>query len=472
MALDSLLGDGYTHQVLEDYGHPNHVLLLVHGFSLGRENSHDCVRIDARRPSQQDAGTGYWEMLARVEKVGDAQRCEEEGSPRALSALGPNQRNFSVGDCCRVLFPIQRFVMYFEVPQRCTHACVWLVFFVLPRPRFFFLCSEQTMTSRNPCRTQRACTTHLPVRKPYLFLVGDKTTCPTRFEVYALCDADAARLSTPTPPPRILFQAFPLGRPMFCISLRRNGPYDFVSYARIMAGLPPTLPEHHQQQGDPASMSSGDHGDGADVAASSSIGSGASSPEHERHARSPSSDRDHPEFARSFSTCPTGAAAAPSSERDQYQCGRSTARTDSNGPGPIPSGGAPGVHRRWEALRGDPEGLRAVLDALVARLEGYGGGGRVTVYEGDASSGGGVDGFVGEEGQGDYYCADRWKNGNSNNNEDGADLWAISVEETTQVSKVLLASSTMILRSRSLAKLCRCGRTRCMYCMQQTSESA
>lgn len=60
------------YQVLEDYGHPNHVLLVVHGFSLGRENGHDCVRIDAQRPSRREdtgGGAGYWEKLARMEAV-------------------------------------------------------------------------------------------------------------------------------------------------------------------------------------------------------------------------------------------------------------------------------------------------------------------------------------------------------------------------------------------------------------------
>lgn len=60
------------YQVLEDYGHPNHVLLVVHGFSLGRENGHDCVRIDAQRPSRREdtgGGGGYWEKLARMEAV-------------------------------------------------------------------------------------------------------------------------------------------------------------------------------------------------------------------------------------------------------------------------------------------------------------------------------------------------------------------------------------------------------------------
>eukprot|EP00903_Cladosiphon_okamuranus_P008005 g7724.t1 len=318
-------------QVLEDYGHPNHVLLLVHGFSLGRENSHDCVRIDAQRPSQEDVGSGYWEMLTRMETE------------------------------------------------------------------------------------------------------------------------------------------FPLGRPMFCISLRRNGPYDFVSYARIMAGLPPTLPEHHQQQGGPVSMTSGDRCggqdaaasadcDGADGAASSSIRSGASSPEHERrHARSPSSDHDHSDFAHSVSTRPAVAAAAPSSERDQHQRGRSTTRADSSGRGSIPSGEAPAVHRRWEALRDDPEGLRVVLDALAARLEGYGGGGgggggTGTAYEGDAGSGGDLDGVDGGEAQGDSFCMARDKNGNNknnhnnnnnNNNQDGGDLWTISVAETTQL---FLESEKRLLR--------------------------
>lgn len=63
-----------TFQVFEDYGRPNHALLLVHGFSLGRENRHDCMRIDARRPAREDAG--YWETLARMEAV----RRGEEGS--------------------------------------------------------------------------------------------------------------------------------------------------------------------------------------------------------------------------------------------------------------------------------------------------------------------------------------------------------------------------------------------------------
>ncbi|CAM9338656.1 unnamed protein product, partial [Laminaria digitata] len=33
-------------------------------------------------------------------------------------------------------------------------------------------------------------------------------------------------------------EAFPGGRPSFCISLDKHGPYDFVLYVRIAAGLP------------------------------------------------------------------------------------------------------------------------------------------------------------------------------------------------------------------------------------------
>ncbi|CAM9367048.1 unnamed protein product, partial [Pylaiella littoralis] len=109
-------------QVLEDYGHPNHALLTVHGFSLvgGDDNDgdiHDCVRIDALRPLRGPAE--YWEMLARMQ------------------------------------------------------------------------------------------------------------------------------------------EAFPAGRPMFCISLRRHGPYDFVSYARIMAGLSALPLQQHQQAGDPTNDDNG-----------------------------------------------------------------------------------------------------------------------------------------------------------------------------------------------------------------------
>lgn len=83
---------------------------------------------------------------------------------------------------------------------------------------------------------------------------------------------------------------------MFCISLGKNGPYDFVPYARIKAGLPP----------------------------------------------SPATD------AVSENTAVSSAGVGVTVGQDYV------------------------VHDRWQNLyRDDPEGLRAVVDFLEARLTGY-----------------------------------------------------------------------------------------------------
>lgn len=100
---------------------------------------------------------------------------------------------------------------------------------------------------------------------------------------------------SPSPTPRVT-QAFPDGRPLFCISVGKNGPYDFVPYARIKAGLPP----------------------------------------------SPATD------AVSKNTAVSSTEEGDAVEQDHV------------------------VHDRWQNLyRDDPEGLRAVVDFLEARLMGY-----------------------------------------------------------------------------------------------------
>ena len=53
-------------QVMENYGHANHVLVLYHGFSLGRENRYDCVWI---APTRLPRGPGHGLMLARMREV-------------------------------------------------------------------------------------------------------------------------------------------------------------------------------------------------------------------------------------------------------------------------------------------------------------------------------------------------------------------------------------------------------------------
>eukprot|EP00752_Nemacystus_decipiens_P005465 g4951.t1 len=183
--------------------------------------------------------------------------------------------------------------------------------------------------------------------------------------------------------------------------------------------------------------------------------------QEERYALAAGGDGDHPECAaRSSPTCPTPAAAAveaasaaatPLSDRDQRrECGTSmpaTTASDSNGPGPIPSAATSGVATvvvdpSWEALRDDPGGVRAVLDVLEPRLEGYGGGRGTSACQGY----GGVDGFDGEEARGCSCAAkERSSNNNSNNDndQDGDALWTISVEET---ARSFLDSEQRLLR--------------------------
>ncbi|CAM9869437.1 unnamed protein product [Ectocarpus sp. 4 AP-2014] len=187
-------------QVLEDYGHPNHVLIFEHGFSLGRENRHDCVRIDAQRPPRH--GADYRETLGRV------------------------------------------------------------------------------------------------------------------------------------------LEAFPMGRPMFCISLRSNGPFDFVPYVRIIAGLPAVADEERLSPNDD------DRG-----SCSSSVGFASTDADHGEESHFPFvpvTRVDYDEEPR-----------ARSSNPEEMWSGRA------------PSDGGSGVHERWQSLSNDAEGLRAVVQALKLRLSGY-----------------------------------------------------------------------------------------------------
>ncbi|CAM9380643.1 unnamed protein product, partial [Ectocarpus sp. 8 AP-2014] len=187
-------------QVLEDYGHPNHVLIFEHGFSLGRENRHDCVRIDAQRPPRH--GADYRETLGRV------------------------------------------------------------------------------------------------------------------------------------------LEAFPMGRPMFCISLRSNGPSDFVPYVRIMTGLPAVA---DQQRLVPNDYDRG--------SCSSSVGFA-------------SADTDHGEDSH-FPFVPVTRM-----DYDEEPRARSS-NPEETWPGRAPSDGGSVVHERWQSLSNDAEGLRAAVHALKLRLSGY-----------------------------------------------------------------------------------------------------
>jgi len=191
-----------------------------------------------------------------------------------------------------------------------------------------------------------------------------------------------------------------MGRPMFCISLRKNGgPFDFVSYSRIMAGLP-AGPEK-KPRADPGggrdrcrtSDCAGPDGGpsaSADPSASSSPQKSvpASGDFHDDDNRSPSSSHPSPSLPSSLSPPPPPPsplirqAVLPEEEGrgDQDRCrGHEHASVAENAlsspPSSLETGTTPGVHERWSALRDDPEGLRAVVDILELRLLGYGGGG-------------------------------------------------------------------------------------------------
>ncbi|CAM9429932.1 unnamed protein product, partial [Ectocarpus sp. 6 AP-2014] len=187
-------------QVLEDYGHPNHVLIFEHGFSLGRENRHDCVRIDAQRPPRH--GADYRETLGRV------------------------------------------------------------------------------------------------------------------------------------------LEAFPMGRPMFCISLRSNGLFDFVPYVRIMAGLPAVA---DQQRLVPNDYDRG--------SCSSSVGFASVDTDHGEDSHFPFM----PVTRMDYDEEPRARSSNPEETR----------------PGRAPSDGDSGVHERWKSLSNDAEGLMAVVHALKLRLSSY-----------------------------------------------------------------------------------------------------
>ncbi|CAM9184413.1 unnamed protein product, partial [Ectocarpus fasciculatus] len=211
-------------QVLEDYGHPNHVLLFEHGFSLGRENRQDCVRIDAQRPPRH--GANYRKTLGRM------------------------------------------------------------------------------------------------------------------------------------------LEAFPMGRPAFCISLRSNGPFDFVPYVRIMAGLSAVA---DQQRLIPNDYHRG--------SCSSSVSFASTDTDH--------GDESHFPFM-----------PVTRMDYDEEPQAR-TSKPEETWPGRAPSDGDSGVHESWQSLSNDAEGLRAVVHALKLRLSGYptvplglaDDGGDV-VIGGDGSSGG------------------------------------------------------------------------------------
>ncbi|CAM9471997.1 unnamed protein product, partial [Ectocarpus sp. 12 AP-2014] len=217
-------------QVLEDYGHPNHVLIFVHGFSLGRENRHDCVRIDAQGPPRH--GADYRETLGRM------------------------------------------------------------------------------------------------------------------------------------------LEAFPMGRPMFCISLRSNGPFDFVPYVRIIAGLPAVADEQR--------LSPNDNDRGS--CCSSSVGFA-------------STDTDHGEESH-FPFMPVTRV-----DYDEEPRARSS-KPEETWSGRAPSDGGHGVHKRWRSLPNDAEGLRAVVHALKLRLSGY----PTAVPPGLADDGGEV---IGDGSSGDTEESDR-----------------------------------------------------------------
>lgn len=131
-----------------------------------------------------------------------------------------------------------------------------------------------------------------------------------------------------------------MGRPVFCISLRRNGPFDFVTHVRIMAGLSAVA---DQQRLVPKDYDRG--------SCSSSVSFA-------------STDTDHGEESR-FPFMPVTRM-----NYDDEPHAR-TSKPEETWPGRAPSDGDSGVHERWQSLSDDAEGLRAVVHALKLRLSGY-----------------------------------------------------------------------------------------------------
>lgn len=142
------------------------------------------------------------------------------------------------------------------------------------------------------------------------------------------------------------FQAFPGGRPSFCISLDKHGPYDFVSYARIAAGLP-AFPSPPPVEGEPF----------------------------------PSRGVDEP-------ACQW--AAEGICEEESGGCFEECSEESS-----VKQLVEPSVHERWEDLRHDSEGLRAVVTYLEMRLSKYpqwgsdGGDGKCSGGDGGSCAGSG-----------------------------------------------------------------------------------
>ncbi|CAB1120349.1 unnamed protein product [Ectocarpus sp. CCAP 1310/34] len=127
---------------------------------------------------------------------------------------------------------------------------------------------------------------------------------------------------------------------MFCISLRSNGPSDFVPYVRIIAGLPAVAGEQRLSPNDT------DRG-----SCSSSVGFA-------------STDTDHGE-ERHFPFMPVTRV-----DYDEEPRARSS-KPEETWPGRAPSDGGSGVHERWQSLSTDAEGLREVVHALKLRLSRY-----------------------------------------------------------------------------------------------------
>ncbi len=242
-----------------------------------------------------------------------------------------------------------------------------------------------------------------------------------------------------------------MGRPMFCLSLSRgSGPYDFVSYARITAGLPavpelrlhadPTSGRDGRRKSDCAGPDSGAPSL-ADPSASSSPGQQQQNqhqdPQLHKSASSSrgSHDKDSERTPGSSHLPPPSsppifpfASQAEEGGGDQDRCNshEHTLATEGGLSGPTTSSEAettPGVHERWSALRGDPEGLRAVVDALALRLVGYGGGGGGGEGRGSHLAGG-------VSGEATEHC----KDGGCGRRDDNPVETAFAVEEVTRVS--------------------------------------
>lgn len=130
-----------------------------------------------------------------------------------------------------------------------------------------------------------------------------------------------------------------MGRPMFCISLRSNGPFDFVPYVRITAGFPAVADQQR--------LVLNDYDRGS---CSSSVGF-ASATDHGENSHFPFMPVTRMDY--------DGEPRARSSKPEEMW------------PGRAPSDGGSGVHERWRSLSNDAEGLGAVVHALKLRLSGY-----------------------------------------------------------------------------------------------------